>query len=713
MNVHTGELLRKGSKLKVQDQPLRVLAYLVERPGELVTREELSSHLWPEGTFVDFERSLNTAIKKLRQVLGDDADNSRFVETLPRRGYRFIAPVEWNGGTAVSTRTAETFVPAPTLPRAETKPPDSTLRWLGVLGLLGLLGIALFLWQIARHHVPAPKSLSVTPLTTYPGNEDFGQISPDGERLVFAWDENKANRCHIFVKQIGTEQPLQLTNSADMDYGPVWSPDGRYIAFCRENPVFGRSSTAGIYLIPALGGGERLLTSVRLFGKLGPQMFPKMSWSPDGKTLAFSDLTPSGTNFGVTLLDVQTLQRRQLTFPPETAIGDGYPEFSPDGKTVAFIRTTKEAADVFTVPVTGGTPKQITNEKHIVLLGLAWTSDGSEIVYCGFGLWSVPAKGGKSRVVMPTSLASSPSIRGDKLVVTRLNFEENIFGIDLEGLRAKGNWSKRYDSSRTEEGPRFSPDGTKIAFQSTRSGSYEIWVSNADGSNPLKLTSYNGPLTGSPRWSLDGQEIVYDSRPNGNADIFAVGANGGLPRHLTYDKSDEVMPSFSRDGRWIYFASDRGGAWNIWKMPAQGGAAVQVTKEGGFTPSESSDGRYVYYAKGYSEPGIWRVPVGGGDEEEVITDLPAGMYGYWVLVSDGIYYIAADFKSQHHATGLPVDAVLCFHSFATGKTAKIVVLPYAPFVGAPGLEVTPDRKRALVVMDIDHGSDLDLVQNFR
>lgn len=718
LNVRTGELLRKGSRLKVQDQPLRVLAYLVQRPGELVTREELRSHLWPDGTFVDFEHSLNTAIKKLRQVLGDEAENSRFVETLPRRGYRFIAPVEWNGGTQsspvpVASPASATEITFPTAVRESAAAEPSTWhfpRGLAVaLGVVVLTAIALLLWHIAFRPAPVAKSLLLTPLTTYPGNESFGEISPDGERLVFCWDENKANVIHLFVKQIGTEQPLQITSGPDLDFAPTWSPDGRYIAFLRGY----QAGSAGVYIIPALGGVERLLTSVQTVGKLGPQMFPNLSWSPDGKTLAFVDRTPSGANFAIMLMDIETLARKQLTFPPESTMGDSYPVISPDGSTVAFIRTTKEAADVYEVPIGGGNVTRITNEKRITLLGLAWTSDGKDIVYGGFGLWIVPARGGTSRTVMPVSAASTPNIRGDKLVFSVHDEEENIYGIALDGLRANGRWAKEYQSSRTEEGARFSPDGTKVAFQSSRSGSYEIWVSNTQGTNALRLTNYNGPLTGSPSWSPDGQNIIYDSRPNGNADIFVVGANGGPIRQLTTDSSDEVMPSFSRDGHWIYFASDRGGAWNVWKMPAEGGTATRVTKDGGFTARESYDGKYVYYAKGFSEKGIWRVPVEGGKEEPVVEELPPGMYGYWVLVKDGIYHVTADPTSSQSQMSMPLEVNLCFYSFNTKKTTKIVTLPYSPFMGAPGLEITPDRKRALVVMTLDRGSDIEMVQNFR
>src|SRR5262249_24878949 len=154
----------------------------------------------------------------------------------------------------------------------------------------------------------------------------------------------------------------------------------------------------------------------------------------------------------------------------------------------------------------------------------------------------------------------------------------------------------------------YSPDGERIVFASSRSGTSEIWVCDREGQNSIQLTSMNGPATGTPHWSPDSRHIAIDSRPGGNPDIYVIGLEVGTPRRLTSDPSQEVVPSWSRDGRWIYFASNRTGTYQIWKAPAEGGPAVQVTKGGGFHGHESMDGRYLYYAKSANQPGLWRVP---------------------------------------------------------------------------------------------------------
>ncbi|HEX6622898.1 MAG TPA: LpqB family beta-propeller domain-containing protein, partial [Pyrinomonadaceae bacterium] len=162
-------------------------------------------------------------------------------------------------------------------------------------------------------------------------------------------------------------------------------------------------------------------------------------------------------------------------------------------------------------------------------------------------------------------------------------------------------------STRADSGPQYSPDGRKVVFSSSHTGPLEVWACEADGSNPVQVTSFGGPHVGSPRWSPDGRQIVFDSPAEGHRDIYVVGVDGGKPRRLTVEASADVRPSWSRDGRFVYFGSDRGGGWQVWKAPAEGGATIQLTKGGGREAFDSPDGKFVYYTKA-DAPGLWRVP---------------------------------------------------------------------------------------------------------
>jgi Tol biopolymer transport system component len=251
------------------------------------------------------------------------------------------------------------------------------------------------------------------------------------------------------------------------------------------------------------------------------------------------------------------------------------------------------------------------------------------------------------------------------------------------------------------DSPQYSPDGRRIVFASDRSGSTEIWVCESDGSNPLQLTSFGGPLAGTPRWSPDGRQIAFDARPGGRAAIYVVSVQGGRPRRLTTGASNDVTPSWSRDGKWIYFASDRTGSWQAWRMPAEGGQAVQVTKKGGLAAFESPDGKTLYYAKGQNAPGLWKLPVQGGEETPVLEQLGAGYWDYWAVMEDGIYFYDAGTKAFE------------FFSFATRKITRIAKPEKEPFRHNAGFSVSPDGRWILCSQIDQDMSNIMLVENFR
>jgi Tol biopolymer transport system component len=189
-----------------------------------------------------------------------------------------------------------------------------------------------------------------------------------------------------------------------------------------------------------------------------------------------------------------------------------------------------------------------------------------------------------------------------------------------------------------------------------------------------------------------------------HSEIYVISAEGSSPRRITTGTSDDVVPSWSRDGRWIYFVSNRTGDNQVWKVPAEGGEAVQVTKKGGFAAFESPDGRYLYYAKNLNAPGIWRVPVDGGEETQVLDQPRAGYWGYWALVDGGIYYVNTEVKS--HPT-------IEFFSFATGRRKQLAVMEKAASLWMPGLAVSPDQRSILYAQVDRDESDINLVENFR
>jgi Tol biopolymer transport system component len=429
--------------------------------------------------------------------------------------------------------------------------------------------------------------------------------------------------------------------------------------------------------------------------------FGRLSWSPDGSVLAYSDRASPSEAASIFLLALDSLEVRRPTSPVRSR-GDFNPEFSPDGQTLAFARDSQGVQSIYTIPVSGGEEQRLTSDTT-QKWGLAWTPDSREIVFADSSwLWKKSLRGGEPERLQFGQDGVQPSIRANRLVYVQRKWNKNIWRRNLNSLVSAGPPEEFISSTRGESGPQFSPDGSKIVFESTRSGFYEVWLCRSDGSGLMQLTHFNASATGTPRWSSDGQQIAFDSRPAGNADIFVIDVEGGPLHQLTHEPSSEVVPSWSRDGRWIYFASDRTGGWEVWKMPSSGGSALQVTRHGGFAAFESPDERFLYYAKGLTVPGLWRVPVDGGEEVEVINSLEAGYWGYWVVLENGIYYLDTTTKPG-----------IAFFDLTTHRITRMFDLKNRPARQNPALAVSPDRRTILYTQLDATYSDIFFVENFQ
>jgi len=343
--------------------------------------------------------------------------------------------------------------------------------------------------------------------------------------------------------------------------------------------------------------------------------------------------------------------------------------------------------------------------------GLAWNADGSELVFCcpteaGFGLWRIkvrkPSK--PRRLDFAAKYASSPAVSWQlhRLAYSLGVFDTNIWRVDLRGQGAKPAAPVQFISStQFESFPAYSPNGKRIAFVSGRSGSPEIWVCDNDGSNVTQLTSMGGTVPLKPSWSWDSQSIAFYARQGeGRPEIYVISGNGGIPRRLTTLASGGKVPYWSRDGQWMYFASE-GQVNEIWKVRVTGGQAIQITRNKGDIPQESPDGKSVYYSKGYPNPlSVWRTPVQGGEETIVLESVHT--VGQWTLAEHGIYFFrTADDKGHSD---------MCLYEFATGKTRTIITIEKSISFG---IAPSPDGHSILYAQLDEAGSDLMLVENFR
>jgi Tol biopolymer transport system component/DNA-binding winged helix-turn-helix (wHTH) protein len=702
LDLATGELQgRNGASLRIQQQPLHLLRLLLEAEGRVVSRDELRTALWPDETFVDFEHSVNTAVKKLRKALQDSVENPKFIETVPKVGYRFLVPIEW------VTEPETEPLPRTDLPSPIAAPPAEDRRRLRASSAVamaviaaGAIALVLLYALLFRSKAPEPSlSLAVTSV----GEKYSPSLSPDGSELAFAWNGGTGLHFSIYVKLIETEEPIRLTRQESIDFNPVWSPDGHYIAFCRI-----KKGDTGIYMVPAMGGAERKIRDTHWENRDFDQVFwyfGRLSWSPNGNLLAFSDRTSSNEPTSIYLLSLDSLSTRRLT--SAGLPGDYNPVFSPDGQTLAFNRGSQGVTSIYTMPVAGGEERRLVTGSQFGW-GLAWTSDGRDIIFGKAGylarsgwLWKISARGGEPQRLQFGQEGTEPSIRGRRLVYARQVSNLNIWRKQLDSKHSSLPADRFISSTAIESGPQYSPSGSSIAFESTRSGSWEIWVCRSDGTNLFQLTHLNS-VTGTPRWSPNGQQIAFDSRASGNADIFVMDSQGGPPRQLTHEASADVVPSWSRDGHWIYFASARSGAWEVWKMPSAGGPAAQVTRHGGFAAFEAPDGKFLYYTKYPAIPGIWRISASGGEETLVVAGMEPEFWGYWAVVEKGIYYLDSAARPA-----------IAFLDFANGHVTRLFELETRPAREATGLAASPDGRIILYTQQDALTRDIILVDNFQ
>jgi Tol biopolymer transport system component len=599
------------------------------------------------------------------------------------------------------------------------------LAWTMVAVVASALVAAAFAWTWWIRNRPAQivQSIKLIPLTTDPGIEQEPSLSPDGSQVAFSWNGPDQANFDIYVKttKAGTAMaaaPLRLTRDPADDFNPVWSPDGSSIAFLRKLSV--RSKFA-VLLMPALGGQERRLGEVSL-PETSWSSPPYISWTPDSQSLVVTDHSSAEGPTALFLLSARTGEKRQLTFPPSGVMGDHCPAVSPDGMTLAFLRINAEGDWRGTLNLLGldkdfrarGEPRQVrfpsAPDQFFNWSFVAWTADSQRLIFPhDSGLWTLPVsvdskdpvRGQAKRVIetggwvtFANTSRSSPRLAYD----LRNGGAESIWRMRIPTRHAKaGPPMRMFASTREEFAQQYSPDGTKVAFESGRGGNLEIWVCSSEGQDCAQLTSMGSTTaTGAPTWSPDGKQIAFYSNVQGNAQIYAIPAEGGATRRLTSQSAGAMLARWSRDGKWIYFSSKESGTAQIWKVPSGGGQAVQVTHRGGLASSESPDGKWLYFSGESEDSSLWRMPTGGGDETQVLPSITN--WNFAVMV-DGVYF----------ATRSGPRFAIEFLDFANGKTEVIAPVGFGYF----GFSVSPDRKWILYSQLVPVSSELVLAEGFQ
>ncbi len=682
-DLSTGELRHKTRRVRLPHQSFVVLAVLVSRPGELITREELRVRVWPEDTSVEYEQGLNAAVNRLRDALGDSATNPRFIETLPRRGYRFIGTLEDQSPAAVDQAS-----PGPRTWRVSRVVPALVAIGLGV-GAVVALGTG-----NSRSGAAALEfsTGSPRPLTSLAGEEIAPSFSPDGSQIAFGWNGGPDGQgFDVFVKPVNSERVLRLTNRPARWVGTAWSPDGSQIAFMRAGQHAG-----GVFAVPALGGPERRLAE----GNASYEPFTQLGWSPDGRRLAYTSMDDGGSHV-VRLLSMSDLTSHPvpLTLPCRDA---GLPAFSPDGERLALVCLTSVAVyRVHIVTLRTGTSTTLATMQGYPL-GLVWNTDGRALIVANDAgddgrLWSVTMDGELSRLPFGED-GAAPTVAwaSGRIAYARSRRNVDVWRVDLTAAESEPPADRLISSSRTDLMARYSPDGARLAFQSTRTGTDAVWVANSDGSSAVRLTTSEGALVGAPSWCSDGRRIAFDSRVSGTAAVYIATIDAGVPRQLQTTEQNLSLPVWSDDCRWI-LASDGKNA--LFRIPAGGGPAVRFTKRPSYYAQVSGD-RVVFNTKEEDGVRLWARPVLGGDESPIPNMPLLGYDDAWATSPAGIYFTTrADGRTAVY-----------LYEFDSGAARRLRWIDHSPMpLGGLGLSVSPDNRWLLFARADAGESDIMLI----
>ena len=592
-------LLKDGTTVRLTPKAFDTLFVLVQHASQVVEKEQLLKEVWPD-TFIE-EGSLSHNIHGLRKALGDDSSEPRYIETIPKRGYRFVAPVTITPVTIPSTD----FEELPVLQQALTSPAPQTqalttvvaphqrkkrmIRVAVAAGALAVVsGVAGFVY-LKRAPVTAPpisraKSTLVR-LTNNSAIESRPVWSPDGRSIAFS--SNRDGKYEIYVMDADGSNVKRLTNNIADDVNPMWSPDGRRILFDSE-----RDGNREVYVMDAGGGNQIRLTRSNAVDSTA-------TWSPDGNLIAFASNRDTGPPYNPYNLDIYVMNAdgsnvRRIVDDPEYDVS---PQWSPDGRKILFVTGRTGNFDVYEMNADGTEQRNLTADSDKADGAPIWSLDGNNIAF------SRRVDGKNQIFIMNADGSNLKRVTNgganNELPCWSPDGSKLVFQSDRDGnwevyaISVDGELAQLTDDAADDVSPDWSPDGNRLVFSSNRNGRQHIYVMNADGSSLAQITNSAAEDT-EPVWAPDGKQIAFTSLRDGNSEIYVMDADGSNPRRLTNDPAVDSSPRWSVDGR-ILFTSYRGGQSDIYVMDDAGRNVTRLTTTGASRAAWSPNGKRVAF----------------------------------------------------------------------------------------------------------------------
>ena len=652
-----GELRKHGTRLKLTGQPLRILEVLLERPGEAIGREELQQRLWKGTTFVDFENGLNAATSKLRQTLGDSAEQPRYIETVPGRGYRFIAAVRYSPRPVLEMVSpalvepveppAASLTPAPAAKGARHfSPLQFLLSGVGLALLIALSVLAIrfvrstppVAVQTLRFRVPVPPSIKLS------GSQSFS-LSPDGRALVY-FARSREGPLSLWLQPLDSLEPRILPGTESNSDAPViWAPDAKSLAFYaneqllrvdvngnppqrigpvpsivlggswnREGTIIFGTETHGLMRVNAKGGDPVAVTQRDAVRRESVHVYP--TFLPDGRHFLYSRLSSIPANTGVFIGSLDSKPGEQsLKRLVATPFASQLVRSSDGNGVLLFQRATTLWAQRFDTSrmELAGEPRRVAdNVGNTRAFGFfSGSSNGGVVVHRnGFGdagrlMWF--DRSGK--VLGPVAreldvLNASPVLSPDGSKIALTKFDGDNVDVWVHDIARDISQRITFDPA-LDVSPIWSPDGKTIVFSSGRTGHYDLYkVSAGGGREELLYSSAENKFANS--WSADGRLLIYTTQA-GQQSIWALSLNvpgGPSPIRLTKGPANQRDAALSPDSRWIAYTSDESGTPSVYiqalSSPLAIGATenvekILISRGGGTSPHWRADGREVLY----------------------------------------------------------------------------------------------------------------------
>ena len=621
-------ITKKEDVRKLEFMTMEILLYFVSHPGDVISKQRLHQEVWRDIYVTD--NALTRAVSRLRKAFDDDPLNPTYIDTISKSGYRLVAPVVSLGEAEYEAKALTSITIA-----------HKKRRWLLGLALLVVIS-GLSLMDISSEDTYS-KFHDPVPISTLVGPEKNHAISPDGEKMSFTYLEPEVNSPDVYVKVLKDLSQVKFTRHESSQECAAWSPDGNYLAY-----VSLEDGGCGIYKEPVFGG-EKI--------RIGDCYYqPRdLVWSPDGKTIAFSDIRDSLGLREIFFLNLKTRVSREIL---TSEGGQSYrnPAFSPDGQYLVFNQiTTGQGGDLYKMRLSDRQQTRITNDNGWIS-GLDLFDNGKQIAFSSnrggqWAIWRVPFDGGRvTRFLINDRVPLGPKFSedGSRMIYRSVQDQTQLWLIEKEGATFHSPIPVA-SSSRAEMNPYLSSDEESLVFLSNRSGNFEIWSHSLKDRATSKLTSLNGSFLSMPSLSHNGSQVLFDARINGGNAIYVLEVVSKTVRAVIDLEGDQVNARFSRDGKTIYFGSNHSGSWQIWKKAVDGQVGItQVTSSGGYYLQEAPRDGCLYLSK-WNVPGIWKLDK-AGKETLVIPDLKAVDWGNWVPLHDGIIYLNREDGSKliHH-----------------------------------------------------------------